>query len=165
LIINCHRNCWCHKVWYHVTMMIVSMMVWFLIDYEEELRVAHLTTYTRLALSRSLRESLGSFAFWVIHCLRLLRHSFTSYSNNHYHLSDHHFRLRLRLRLRLVGVTLIVFSRQIGCGVVMWASWLSVSSGGFLSRKWLSQGGFWLVWLPTDWLTSWLADYWLIRTD
>jgi hypothetical protein len=25
-------NCWCHKVWYHVTMMIVSMMVWFLID-------------------------------------------------------------------------------------------------------------------------------------
>jgi hypothetical protein len=30
------------------------------------------------------------------------------------------------------------------------------------SRK---QGGFWLVWLPTDWLISWLADYWLIRTD
>jgi hypothetical protein len=83
--------CWCHKVWYHVTMIIVSMMVWFLIDSEEEVRVAHLTTYTRLALSRSLCDSYASaslttWGFCVIHCLRpihclrLLRHSFTSYS-------------------------------------------------------------------------------------
>jgi hypothetical protein len=64
--------CWCHKVWYHVTMMIISMMVWFfiwLIVKKEEPRVAHLAICTRLALSHSLRESLGSFAFWVIHFL------------------------------------------------------------------------------------------------
>jgi hypothetical protein len=34
---------------------------WF--DYEEELRVAHLTTYTRLALSRSLCDSYASASF------------------------------------------------------------------------------------------------------
>jgi hypothetical protein len=47
--------------------------------------VAHLTTYTRLILSRSLCDSYASvlfttLGFCVIHCLRLLRPSFTSYT-------------------------------------------------------------------------------------
>jgi hypothetical protein len=54
--------------------------------------VSHLTTYTRLALSRSLCDSYASvlfitLGFCVIHCLRLiyclrlLRYLFTSYKD------------------------------------------------------------------------------------
>jgi hypothetical protein len=70
------RYCWCHKVWYHVTMMIVSMMVWFLIL---------LRRRTESGTSNYLYSlSLVAFPLWlicfcVIHYLRFLRHSFTSY--------------------------------------------------------------------------------------
>jgi hypothetical protein len=49
---------------------------------KEEPRVAHLAICTCLALLYSLCESLGLFAFYVIHFLRLLCYLFTFYTNN-----------------------------------------------------------------------------------